>query len=268
MLSGMIDYHIHTARCGHAVGEMRDYVERAIELSLIEIGFADHLPLLTGHDPSLTMSMDELEGYVNEVESFKSEFSEISIKLGIEADYLPGREEETARLLGAYDFDYVIGSVHFINGWGFDDSRYIEGYKERSIDEIYRSYYRLVTDAASSGLFDVIGHLDLVKKYNFKTEGGSLPFAMEAVEAIRAAGVCIEINTAGLRKPVGEIYPSAEILGICREAGIGITFGSDAHAPAEVGAAFDQAFKLAVAVGYEQSAVFTHRKRDFIKPAR
>ncbi|MBI4733880.1 MAG: histidinol-phosphatase HisJ family protein, partial [Rubrobacteridae bacterium] len=134
--------------------DMREYVERALELSLSEIGFADHLPLLTGYEPSLTMSMDELEDYVNEVEMLRAYYKDISIKLGIEADYIPGFEDETARLLGAYDFDYVIGSVHFIYGWGFDDSRYIEGYQKQSIDDVYRNYYHLVAEAASSGLFD------------------------------------------------------------------------------------------------------------------
>jgi histidinol-phosphatase (PHP family) len=261
----MIDYHIHTARCGHASGAMREYVEHAIKLQLTEIGFADHLPLLTGYDPSLTMSMDELECYISEVESLRKEYTEISIKLGIEADYLPGLEDRTASLLGAYDFDYVLGSVHFINGWGFDDSRHLEGYKERGIDEVYRSYYKLVADAASSGLFDIIGHLDLVKKYNFKPESDSARFAVDAIEAISVAGVCVELNTAGLRKPVGEIYPSKEILVMCRESGVGITFGSDAHVPGEVGKDFELAKDLALSAGYEQSASFAKRKREFIR---
>jgi histidinol-phosphatase (PHP family) len=260
----MIDYHIHTARCGHAVGAMRDYVEHAIKLQLAEIGFADHLPLLTGYDPSLTMSMDELEGYISEVQDLKKEYPEISIKLGIEADYLPGIEDRTANLLNAYDFDYVLGSIHFINGWGFDDSRHIEGYEERGIDDVYRSYYALVADAASSGLFDIIGHLDLVKKYNFRPQSDNAQFAADAIKAISAAGVCIEINTAGLRKPVGEIYPSKEILTTCREAGVGITFGSDAHMPDEVGKDLDRAKELAVSAGYNQSAAFSKRKREFI----
>jgi histidinol-phosphatase (PHP family) len=114
-------------------------------------------------------------------------------------------------------------------------------------------------------LFDIIGHLDLVKKYNFRPEGDNAQFAADAIKAISAAGACIEINTAGLRKPVGEIYPSKEILIMCREAGIGITFGSDAHTPDEVGKDFDRAKDLAVLAGYDQSAAFTKRKRDFVR---
>lgn len=256
----MIDYHIHTTRCGHAKGNMKDYVKRARELSLHEIGFADHLPLITKQDPSLTMSIDQLDEYVQSIESLKNEFPDISIKTGIEADYLPGLEEETARLLNAYDFDYVIGSIHFIDGWGFDDSRYIEGYKDWDIYELYAHYFRLVKGAAESSLFDIIGHMDLIKKYNFKPNKDIAPLLEETTRAIKNAGVCVEINTAGLRKPVGEIYPSLEILKICFNAGIPITLGSDAHAPEQVGMDFDQALSYAKQAGYREYAIFSGRK--------
>ena len=259
-----VDYHVHTARCGHARGEMRDYVKRARELSLTEIGFADHLPLLTGHDPTLTMSLDELPEYVEAVATLKQEFPDIAIKTGIEADYLPGREEETARLLGAYDFDYVIGSIHFIDGWGFDDSRYIEGYKQRDIYELYATYFKLVADAAKTGLFDVIGHLDLIKKYNFKPEEDITPLVAGAISAIKKADAAIEINTAGLRKPVGEIYPSDAILALCFNEGVPVTLGSDAHSPEEVGMGFEAGRAAARRAGYERLAVFAKRERDFV----
>jgi len=260
----MIDYHVHTARCGHAQGEMVDYIKRARELSLKELGFADHLPLLTKEDPTLTMSMDELGDYVRMVETLKKEFPDIGIKSGIEADFLPGFEEETARLIGTYDFDYVIGSIHFIGDWGFDDSRYIEGYKNRDIYELYAEYFSLVEGAAKSGLFDIIGHLDLIKKYNFKPGIDITPLIKGAIGAIKEAGVCIEINTAGLRKPVGEMYPSEEILRLCQEAGVPVTLGSDAHSPEQVGMDFDKAIEAATRVGYDRIVTFTGRKRDYV----
>jgi len=260
----MIDYHVHTARCGHARGEMVDYVRRARELSLKELGFADHLPLLTREDPTLTMSMDELGEYVRMVETLKEEFPDIKIKTGIEADFLPGLEEETARLIGAYDFDYVIGSIHFIDGWGFDDSRYIEGYKIYDVYELYAKYFALVEGAARSGLFDVIGHLDLIKKYNFKPDADITPLVKGAVAAIEEAGMCIEINTAGLRKPVGEMYPGEEILTLCRETGVPVTLGSDAHSPEQVGMDFDKAIEVATRAGYDRIVTFTNRKRGYI----
>lgn len=259
-----VDYHIHTTRCGHAQGEMRDYVIRARELSLVEIGFADHLPLLTRQDPTLAMSLSQLPEYIAAVESLKREFPDIAIKTGIEADYLPGMEKETERLLNSYDFDYVIGSIHFIDGWGFDDSRYIEGYKHRDIYEIYETYFSLVADAAKTGMFDIIGHLDLIKKYNFRPDEDITSLVEGAVSAIKEAGIAIEINTAGLRKPVGEIYPSDDILAMCFQAGVPITLGSDAHSPQEVGMDFDLGRAAAARAGYRQLAVFAERKRDFV----
>jgi len=260
----MIDYHVHTARCGHAQGDVADYVRRGREISLLEIGFADHLPLLTKEDPTLTMPMDEFPIYINAVELAKEEFSDITVKTGIEADYIPGMEEETKRLLDRYNLDYVIGSVHFIDGWGFDDSRYIEGYYDRDIYEIYTDYFKLVADAAGSGLFDIIGHLDLIKKYNFRPERDIRPLVEEVVLAIKDAGVCIEINTAGLRKPVGEIYPSDEILVLCAGAGVPITLGSDAHSPEQVGMDFSLALKAASRAGYSRLATFNKREREFL----
>lgn len=261
----MIDYHIHTARCGHASGGMVDYVRRARELSLREIGFADHLPLLFKQDPTLTMRVDQLGEYIQAVEKLKEEFPDIVIKAGIEADYLPDYEEETARLLKSYDFDFIIGSVHFIDGWGFDDSRYIDGYKDRDIYKLYARYFELVAGAAKTGLFDIIGHLDLIKKYNFRPGADITPLVRDTVGAVKDAGACVEINTAGLRKPVGEMYPSADILRLCFESNIPITIGSDAHKPEEVGKDFDLAMSAAKEAGYDKVVVFNKRVPEYIE---
>ncbi|MCL6472804.1 MAG: histidinol-phosphatase HisJ [Firmicutes bacterium] len=260
----MIDYHIHTKRCGHAQGEMADYVRHARTLSLEEIGFADHLPLLFKQDPTLTMSLEELDEYIQAVEQIKNEFPDILIKSGIEADYLPGFEENTSRILKSYNFDFVIGSVHFIDGWGFDDSRYIDGYKDWDLFELYARYFDLVAEAASTGLFDIIGHLDLIKKYNFRPESDIAPLVEKALSAIKEAGVAVEINTAGLRKPVGEVYPSLDIIKLCFKANIPITFGSDAHRPEEVGKDFDIALAYAKEAGYDRVVVFNKRVPQYI----
>lgn len=259
-----VDYHIHTSRCGHAEGSMVEYVCRARDLALKQIGFADHLPLLTKQDMTLTMPVEQLDGYVQEIEQLREEFPDIGIKTGIEADYLPGMERDTAQLINSYGFDYVIGSVHFIDGWGFDDSRYLEGYENRDIYEIYEEYFGLVAGAARSGLFDVIGHLDLIKKYNFKPDRDITDLVEGTIAAIKEAGICIEINTGGLRKPTGEMYPGHEILRRCFNAGIPITLGSDAHSPNQVGMDFDMAIAVAKQAGYDRLAVFNKRERDFI----
>jgi histidinol-phosphatase (PHP family) len=243
---------------------MVDYIKRGRDRSLLEIGFADHLPLLTREDPTLAMPLGELAGYIEAVELLKKDFPDIAIKTGIEADYFPGMEADTRRLLEQYKFDYVIGSIHFIDGWGFDDSRYIEGYEGRDIYELYEGYFELVVRAASSGLFDIVGHLDLIKKYNFRPKRDITSLVEEVILAIKDTGVCVEINTAGLRKPAAEMYPSDWILELCARAGIPVTLGSDAHSPGQVGMDFDLALASARRAGYDRIAVFERRERGFI----
>lgn len=257
----MNDYHIHTGRCGHASGEMRQYVERAMEKGLAEIGFADHLPLLDRRDPSLTMSREELPLYIEEIDRLRREYPEITLKTGIEADYLPGFEEETAMLLDYYPFDYVIGSVHFIGSWGFDDPREKAGYSGKEPLEVYKEYFHTLQKAARTGLFDIMAHPDLIKKYDYRPSADVSDLYEETARAFSEAGAAIEINTAGLRKPVSEIYPHREFLETCRAFGVDLVFGSDAHAPEDVGRDFDLAVSLARDAGYDTTLTFTNRER-------
>ncbi len=248
------DYHTHTARCGHASGDSAEYVDAARARGLIGIGIADHLPLLPDPDPELSMGLDDLGGYVAEVLSLKAVYPDY-VLLGIEADYRPHTVTEVGSLLAEYPFDYVIGSVHHLGTWGFDDPRQIHGYAERDINDVWIDYLQLVGDAAESGLFTILGHLDLVKKFGYRPTR-SLDRELERlVERIAHAEVLVEINTAGLHRPTGEAYPSLDILRRLCEAGVQITFGSDAHRPDEVGRDFDRAAELARAAGYESFAL-------------
>lgn len=232
------DYHIHTRRCGHATGTAGEYVEAAKAAGLTEIGFSEHLPMPGRDDRSLTMPAEELPVYVEEVLALREEHPEISIKLGIEADYFPGYEERLAGTLKIYPFDYVLGSVHFIGDWGFDDSRNMKEWRRRDLGEVFNAYYELVAKAVGSGLFDVLAHPDLVKKFAFlPAEDQSANHKMIA-GALAKHGTAVEISSAGLRKPIGEIYPSASFLRELCAAGVRFTFGSDAHRPREVGSAF------------------------------
>ncbi len=248
------DYHTHTARCGHAIGRPSEYVEAARAAGLLALGVADHLPLLPAPDPELAMGTCELDDYVGEVLALRDSFPGY-VLLGVEADYRRGTVDEVAALLAARPFDYVIGSVHFIGEWGFDDPRRLAEYSGRDIDAAWIEYLELVGEAAESGLFSILGHLDLMKKFGYRPTR-SLDRELErVVERIARAGVLVEINTAGLHRPVGEAYPSPHLLGLLREAGVAITFGSDAHRPEEVGRDFAHAVALARSAGYETFAV-------------
>jgi histidinol-phosphatase (PHP family) len=262
----LVDYHVHTARCGHAAGAMQRYVEHAIEAGVTEIGFSDHLFMYwlppERRDPELAMAEWEHDYYIEDVERCRARYrSDITIRLATEADFIPGRERELEKILRGYDWDYVIGSVHFIGDWGFDDSRYLDQFDKWDIDALYARYFDLVGASAETGLFDTIGHADLVKKFGNRARCDlSTAYAALAARLARS-GVCMEVNTSGLRKPVGEIYPHPGLLHACRVAGVPVTFGSDAHAPGDVAADLALARKLMLEAGYATYVRFDARQR-------
>jgi histidinol-phosphatase (PHP family) len=259
--TGLIDHHVHTVYCGHAEGTLEDYVASAREADLIAIGFCDHLPFLAFEDRKLAMRWKELPRYVDEVLELASKTKTPAVKLGVEADFFPGQEETLYAIFNNYRLDYVYGSVHFINGWGFDDNRNIGKYDHLDVDKFYREYYNLVVEMAVTGLFDVWAHPDLPKKFRYRPENQPVELVEAALEALAANGMALEINTGGLRKPVGEIYPEPWILEIANRAGVPVCFGSDAHKPEYVGAAFDAAAQLARSCGYKSHATFEGRRR-------
>lgn len=263
--SVLVDYHLHTPRCGHATGSLEEYVGNALRLGFSEVGFSDHFPLLHIQDPTLSMSMEELPEYVREVKELAEKASGIRVRLGIEVDYLDEYAGRQAEILAGYPFDYVMGSVHFLDGWGFDDPRYLDGYRGCDLYALWERYFQVLGDAAESGLFDVLAHPDLIKKFGFRPREDVRIFYEECLDRVARAGLAVEVSTAGLSKPVGEIYPGEEFLRMCRERDIPVTLGSDAHAPEEVGRNFHQAVELLRRVGYREIAVFERRRR-YLRP--
>ena len=255
------DYHIHTPFCGHASGNMEDYVATARKLGMPEMGFADHLPLFHIDDRTLAMSHEDLPRYVDRVKALREANPGFTIRLGIEADYIARYLEDVARDLALYPFDYVYGSVHFIGDWGIDQSRFKFEFERRDIDEVYRLYFEHVMAAARTGLFDVMTHLDVVKKYGHRPAADISNLYHEVGETLSKSNVAIELNSSGLRKPVAEIYPSLELLKIMRSHGVPITFGSDAHKPSQVGKDFDKLRGHARAAGYKDYVGFQGRER-------
>jgi histidinol-phosphatase (PHP family) len=243
------DYHTHTSRCGHADGNAKAYVLAARTKGLAAVGISDHLPLLPEADTSIAMDLSDLDDYVQEIQELKARFPGY-VLLGIEADYRPGTIARVAELLGNYPFDYVLGSVHYLGEWGFDQSQYASGFDARDIDEIYREYFELVGDSAETKLFTMVAHVDLVKKFGHRPHSSLQVDHDRLARRLAAAGVVVELNTAGLHKPVEEIYPSLPLLRSLRAHEVGITFGSDAHEPAHVGRDFAAATELARSAGY------------------
>ena len=261
----MIDYHIHTKLCGHASGEMEEYVQNAIASGIKEMGFSDHLPMVTERDNELAMSIDELPLYVETVLDLNQMYGEIDIKLGIEADYFPGLEKKCSDVIDKFPFDYVIGSVHFIKKWGFDNINQIDQWDKKDINQVYRDYYALLRKSARSGLFDIIGHSDLVKKFGQKPSADLTDEIEQTAQVFAENGLACEINTSGLRRPVSELYPSLKVLEIYKNYNIPIIFGSDAHHPNDVARDFDAAYQIAATVGYFEESRFSRRKRTTVK---
>ncbi|MBD3348717.1 MAG: histidinol-phosphatase HisJ family protein [Candidatus Eisenbacteria bacterium] len=252
---------MHTRLCGHAVGEPEDYVRRAIALGLAEIGFSDHMPLLRERDERLTMAPEDLPVYVGMVRDLQTSVDEIVVRLGIEMDYIPGQMEEIWNAASDYEFDYVLGSVHYIDDWGFSDSRYVASYEGKDPDSFYRRYFEIFREAAERGGFDAMAHPDLIKKHGVAPGLRLSDLYESAAEALASADVAVEVNTSGLRKPAVDIYPSLPFLAACAERGVAVTLGSDAHSPGQVGMDFDLALRLLRRAGVGEIATFEARRR-------
>lgn len=261
------DYHMHTPLCGHATGTPEEYAAQALKVGLTEIGFSDHAPLVSYRDPSVTMDASQLPEYHKMIEAVREKYvGRLEIKFGIEADFIPGFESQTLSILQGYPYDYVIGSVHFIEDWAFDNPKELKGWEQKDTNKIYRQYFEYLRRCAQSGMFDIMGHIDLVKKFGHRPTVDMTQEIAATAEAFKAAGVVVEVNTSGLRKPVKEIYPSVDVLKVFSRVGIPLTFGSDAHAASEVGKDFDQAREWALAAGYKEYVLFRQRKIEKVLP--
>lgn len=255
------DYHMHTPLCRHATGEPVEYARRAREIGLKEIGFTDHSPMAQDDFDDWRMLDCQLNSYIAAVELARQEVPEVRILIGLEVDFLPGHEPWIQALAARHEWDYFIGSVHYISDhWAIDNPRFISRWKEHQPFDVWQKYFKLLTQAASSGLFDIVGHADLPKKFNIRPEQDCRPMFDDFLGAAARSGIAMELNTAGLRKDCKEIYPSRQILEMAFDRRIPITFGSDAHAPEEVGANFEAAVRLARDVGYRTSIRFEKRK--------
>ena len=254
----LVDCHIHTQRCGHAVGSVDEYVRVAVDRGLSGIVITEHLALPDEFDPHRHLSMPacDLEDYLVEIDLARQRFPEIDVVAGIEADFLLGRESETAAAIAdarnrADGVRMVLGSVHFIGDWAFDDPHNVDEWDTRDVDGVWLDYFDLWRAAAKSGMFDVMAHPDLPKKFGHRPSFDTRELFFDAAATAADAAVAIEVSTAGLRKPVGELYPAHDLLVAFQRADVPATVGSDAHEPSEVGYEIPAAYDALLAAGYE-----------------
>lgn len=260
----LVDYHTHHHRCGHAGGNLEDYVEAAIRAGLSEIGLSDHSPIYhLGDDPhprpGTAMSRGEFPAYLREMEEVRDRFAgRMQVRLGVESDYVLGWDDHYRNLWQQYPLDYVIGSVHWLGRWSIFSPELPAG---RTQEDIYEEYLLTTQAAARSGAYDILGHLDCLKTRGHIPDLGITPRLEETVRVIAESGVAIELNTSGWRKGLGEPYPREEWLAVCCRHGVPVTLGSDAHRPGHVAADFSRAVELLERVGYRAIARFEGRKR-------
>ncbi|SCZ13034.1 histidinol-phosphatase (PHP family) [Paenibacillus polysaccharolyticus] len=268
-----IDYHTHHERCGHAVGKLEEYVQRGIAIGLSQIGLSDHMPLLhvdpAEYYPEMAMPMAELPRYVEECFILKERYrGQIDVRVGLEGDYIEGFESEIRSIIERYPWDYVIGSVHFLGEWDITDFRQTHHWEGKDVLEVYRQYYDAVSKAAATGLYDIIGHSDVIKRFGYvpSPEQNEERIALEnaALQAIAKSGCAMELNASGLSKPCAEMFPSRRMLTEAIRLGIPLTMGSDAHDPMKLGDYLPEAEALLHELGCKEVAVFESRQRSFI----
>ncbi|MFT7860837.1 MAG: histidinol-phosphatase HisJ family protein [Sulfurimonas sp.] len=256
----IVDLHNHTPLCNHAEGEIDEYILAAVKAGTKVFGFADHAPM--NFDQTYRMRFEDMKSYEADVLAAKERYKDrIKVLLGYEVDYLENYIDP--RVINA-DVDYLIGSVHFIDKWGFDNPEFIGKYEEKDIDEIWEKYFSAIEDMAKTKLFDIVGHLDLIKIFKFMPKKKVTDIAKNALLAIKEADMTLELNVAGYRKPIAEAYPSKELLQEAFVLGIPITFCSDAHKPEQVNLYNEEVVQLARDVGYKECAYYENRERKFL----
>ena len=247
----MIDYHLHVIAHDDrpmTVENILSYCEVAESRGIRQMGVTEHDRYLDKIDVAAFQEAREIsEG--------------VKLRLGIEIDFVPGREERMDADSTALPYDYIIGSVHRVDGDEVDRATDQSIYERYEAYELYAAYYRNVREAALSGRFEVIGHPDLIKIFEHYPDRDITPLLEETADAVAESGVVVDVNAAGLRKPVGEIYPSRQFLEMFHRRGVPIILSSDAHAPDEVAAGYDRSLKLVHDVGYREVATFENHEQ-------
>ncbi len=254
------DYHIHS-KFSDGKAEPEEYIENARISGMSEIGFSEHLNLfIPGQewcmDPSRTGE------YIKRIRSLAKKTEGLAVRTGFEVDYFPGREKETAAFLAPLSLDYVIGSVHYMGETTVDSSP--DFYNGKDVDEIFRSYFELLFQAVESGLFDILGHCDLLRIYNHKPSFDPAYLYQELARRLSRHDVAFELNTNGRNRPLADFYPDRRFLRYFSEAGVPVCVNSDSHFPARIGQYFNEAYALLRDAGFREMCTFRSRDRYMV----
>ena len=261
----LTDCHNHTPLCQHAIGPLEAYVERAIELDLQTIGFSDHNPLPDGRGANVRMKESEFDYYVQRILDLRYQYrGKIEILLGLEMDYVAGLEDYLVKQIARYPFDYIIGSVHYLD----PDCRFGAFTQDcpLPVDEQYTQYFAALRKLAHAGLCDIIAHFDVVKRSCRQPSARALAEIPATLAEIARAGICMEINTSGYRHSEltePQPYPTLPVVEQALALGIPVMVNSDAHAPNQVGLKFPEMEHWLRQHGCRQLGRYDNRQRSF-----
>jgi histidinol-phosphatase (PHP family) len=263
------DLHTHHDRCGHAIGDLSEYIEAAISEGMHMIGISDHSPYFAAVEdqlkPGIAMAKSEFPNYINEILRLKESYEHrIEVLLGVESDFFPEHRDLYQAIYSSYPFDYVIGSVHIMNGHSIFDRKRWEGMTEAELLVHKERYFDFIQQSARSGMFDILGHIDAIKK-----DCPLFPLIRtneveKTIKTISECDVVIEVNSSGKLFSCKDWFPSEEILQMAHYYGVKVTFGSDAHRPERVGDEWERVKLKLKEIGYKEWAVFRNRKREML----
>lgn len=267
----LTDYHSHLEKGTLTIDYLKQFVDTAKEKGIQEFGISEHAYHFYETKNIVSKPwMEErryykMDDYVNLFK--RADQLELDVRMSIEMDYTPGRHDEMETFIKTYPFDYVIGSVHWVDDFGIDLAEYRKEWDRRDLYETYRSYYDQIVTLAESNLFDIVGHIDLVKIFKYVPTDQEFLFEQyeRITDALKNSKTCVEISSAGLRKPVGRIYPEPELLSLCYKKGIPIVLSSDAHEPHQVGENYESTIKLAKEIGYTKLMTFQNGERKEVE---
>lgn len=267
----VIDYHIHTKLCKHAIGEPFEYCEQAIKNGIEELGFSDHFPV--NYQPTnsidiktITMRESEIPDYMDILKSLTARFKQIKIRKAFEVDYIVNENLFFNKYISLYDeLDYIIGSIHFIGDKGVDQQEFISHIENYGVEKLWEAYFNNLEAYIKqySQYIDIIGHLDLPKKFYGRLPDNLFDRAKDILKLIKDNELVVEINTSGYDKPVKEQYPSEKIIDAIYEQKIEITMGSDAHQPSEVGRYFAKTAEMLKSKGFSKLIKFDRHKKEY-----
>lgn len=268
----LTDYHIHLETGPYTIEWVEQYLLTAKSRGITDIGFSEHGYRFRQSKPILynpwiaSHQTEDIEQYVTLVLEAKK--MGLPVKLGLELDYIPGKEQEIEDFLKPFPWDYIIGSVHWIDSWGFDIDEMKSQWSNTSIIDVYKLYYERVEQLVQSQLFDILGHIDVIKVFGHRP-GEEYKDILEdiysnLINVIKKSGITIEMSTAGLRKPVKELYPDPVIMELLANNDIPMIINSDAHRPQDVGVDFDIGIDYLKKYGITHISTFQNRKKTTV----